>query len=340
MWRTIFLALSLLSSLVATRALAWDYKGHRVVGSVADRLLTPAAKSHVAQILGFDLRTAGPWADCVKSVVRTVNGTFEYREDPHHPEYEIPCTEFRTTIEQARMEDYVRRNWTQCVYPESGPERGCHNTYHFDDVSEARDRFDRSYKGTNDHDLVAAITAAIAVLKNGTPQGPFSITDKKEALFLLAHFIGDIHQPLHVAAVYLDAHGARVDPDAQATVDPATETAGGNNIFDGHLKLHAQWDAIPADLGEAATQDLVNAAAAVPKTPGSIDYWPVQWASETIQVGHRAFAGLSFAQTAPLRWSVSYNDRDIYLARADKIKREQLAKGGARLAQLLNQIWP
>jgi hypothetical protein len=29
-----------------------------------------------------------------------------------------------------------------------------------------------------------------------------------------------------------------------------------------------------------------------------------------------------------------------YLRQMDEIKRQQLAKGGARLAQLLNAIWP
>jgi hypothetical protein len=46
-------------------------------------------------------------ADCVKSVVRNDDDTFTYMEDPRHPEYEIPCTSFRTPAEQKRTEDYV-----------------------------------------------------------------------------------------------------------------------------------------------------------------------------------------------------------------------------------------
>jgi S1/P1 Nuclease len=92
-------------------------------------------------------------------------------------------------------------------------QRGYHNTYHFDDVDFERDRFDRSYMGTNDHDLVAAITAAIAVLKDKPAPAPFSIADKKEALFMLVHLVGDLHQPLHVESVYLGADGGLVDPD-------------------------------------------------------------------------------------------------------------------------------
>lgn len=324
----------------APNAHAWDYKGHRVVGSIADALLTRNARARVDEILGFDLRTAAPWADCVKSVRKMADGTFEYHEDPRHPEYEVPCTGFRTQSEQARMQDYVKRNWSQCVYPVSGPERGCHNTYHFDDVCESRDRFDRTYLGTNDHDLVAAITAAIAVLQEKDPAGPFSILDKKEALFLLAHFMGDLHQPLHVAAVYLDETGSRVDPDAQGGINPATDTVGGNSIYDGDQRLHARWDAIPEDLGEAATPALLTRAREIRASAAPLEQRPAEWATDTIQAGKQAFSGLRFARSEPLKWTVIFDDRQAYGMAEDQIKREQLAKGGARLAEVLNALWP
>jgi len=292
------------------------------------------------QILGFELRIAGPWADCVKSVVKNDDGTFSYKEDPSHPEYQIPCTSFRTATEQKRMEDYVARNWTQCKYPPKGAQRGCHNTYHFDDVAIGRDGFDRNYMGTNDHDLVAAITAAIAVLKDKSAPAPFSIVDKKEALFMLAHFIGDLHQPLHVAAVYLDASGRIVDPDAAHRIDPATDTEGGNLIHDQHSVFHAEWDAIPVDLGEAASAALLSAAKSQTPSQGNVEDWTAAWASDTVMVAHDAFAGTDFMQTSPEHWSVTFNDRSAYLASQDKIKRQQLAKAGARLAELLNAIWP
>lgn len=45
---------------------------------------------------------------------------------------------------------------------------------------------------------------------------------------LIAHFVGDLHQPLHVGAVYLHANGVVVDPDAVgldigATLEQTTE---------------------------------------------------------------------------------------------------------------------
>jgi hypothetical protein len=335
----IAVALNFLVFLVyPTAASAWGAPGHKVVGSIADNLLSPNAKQQVAQILGFDLRTAGPWLDCVKSVERQADGTFLYKEIAA---FEPPCAPF--VAERPRMEDYVKRNWSDCSYIDShGVERGCHNTYHFEDIAIQRDRFDRNFQGTNNHDLVAAINAAIAVLMNRPAPPPFSIQDKKEALFLLAHLLGDLHQPLHVGSVYLDKKsGNLVDPDVTHTVDPTTETIGGNAILEQTRNFHSEWDAIPSDLGEAATPELLAAARAQPADHGRVENWSVTWASDTVLASQEAFAGAAFAPTADgKKWTVTFADRDAYLRSQDAIKRRQLAKGGARLAKLLNAIWP
>ena len=241
------------------------------------------------------------------------------------------------------MVDYAKRNWFTCSYTPDGFERGCHNTFHFDDVAIQRSSFDRNFLGTNDHDLVAAIGAAIAVLSNKRAPSCFSIEDKKEALFLLSHFMGDLHQPLHVGSVYLDADGKLVDPDAAHKIDPATETIGGNAIQDQNVNLHHEWDDIPTDIGEAATRELLSDARLLPASQGPIEDWPAVWASDSIVVAHDAFAGLTFQliQSQPSsRWSVAFDDHTAYLRSQDAIKRKQLAKAGARLAELLNAIWP
>jgi S1/P1 Nuclease len=345
-------------------ALAWGYQGHEVVGAIADQLLTDNAKSQVKKILNgpelpkdpnapkklvhpapLTLKQAGPWADCVKSVVLfATDGKFHYWVDPNHLEYEVPCVNFNSAEERARMEDYVRRNWDDCSYapPPNGLEIGCHNTYHFDDVAIQRPTFDRNDKGTNNHDLVAAITAAIAVLSDKPAPPPFSIVDKKEALLLLAHFMGDLHQPLHVGAIYLDAEGRPVDPDLAKAVDPATDSVGGNAISDENISLHREWDDIPTDIGESWTNELLTLAKAVPAAQGPIDGWPKAWATDTLHAAQDAFKGLKFSPhiSGPYKWAVGFDDHMTYLRQMDEIKRQQLAKGGARLAQLLNAIWP
>ena len=76
---------------------------------------------------------------------------------------------------------------------------------------------------------------------------------------------------------------------------------------------------------------------------GAIEDWPAKWASDSIHVAQDAFAGLSFQEIKPppnVQWSVAFNDHTAYLWLSDMIKRRQLAKGGARLVQILNAIWP
>lgn len=325
-----------------TSLLAWGYQGHEVVGSIAEQLLNDNARRHVEEILNFTkprLQTAGPWADCVRSVVRDVDG-FEYVVDPAHFEFEVPCTPYKAPEARARMVDYVGRNFSNCKEPPPG---GCHADYHFTDLAIQRDRYDRKYVGTNDHDLVSAIGAAIAVLTDKPAPPPFSIKDKKEALLMLTHFVGDLHQPLHVGGVYLDKQGKLVDPDA-GPENPATETQGGNLIQDQNLNLHHEWDDIPTDIGEAFTKELLEAAKKVPSSQGPIEDWPAMWASDTLLVARDAFAHLSFVpiKSEPpcnCKWAVVVEDHGGYLQAMDTIKRQQLAKGGARLAELLNTIW-
>src|SRR5205823_8331876 len=71
------------------------------------------------------------------------------------------------------------------------------------------------------------------------------------AVILLAHYLGDIHQPLHVGAEYFDQHGQIVDPahDESALIDEGGNTLDLRLTSDppsGRLshtkKLHGFWD--------------------------------------------------------------------------------------------------
>ena len=59
-------------------------------------------------------------------------------------------------------------------------------------------------------------------------------------------------------------------------------------------------------------------------------------------MSQQAFIGLHFEHEPPpnTSWTVSYDDHLAYLFLADVIKRRQLAKSGARLAEIPNTIWP
>ena len=159
------------------------------------------------------------------------------------------------------------------------------------------------------------------------PPFPFDIKDKKEALLLLTHLMGDLHQPLHVGSVYLDAEGKLVDPDTAKWVDPGMDTIGGNAIQDQNLSLHHEWDDIPTDIGEQATNELVADAKSVPTTAGPMDGWPKTWATDTLSTRpSRLSRRLKFSPTkysalearlsasGLLRWvTVSFDDEDSHI---------------------------
>ncbi|MEY4751339.1 MAG: hypothetical protein RIQ60_3553 [Pseudomonadota bacterium] len=189
------------------------------------------------------------------------------------------------------------------------------------------------------------MNAAIAVLQGKKPAGPISICDRREALLLLAHLAGDIHQPLHVGSVYLDHANHPVDPGpAGRPVDRTMDTVGGNAIEDGSSNLHAEWDAIHRSINpQALPAALLTAARAVAPTPGDVKDWPAQWATGTLHSARSAFDGLTYDHTGaskPAAWVVKIADRNAYAARRASLQEQQLALAGARLAQLLNTIWP
>ena len=328
-------------ALGGTGALAWNAEGHQTVGAIADALLVGThAGKEVKKILRGDgtLQLAALWADCAKGVVRNKKtGVFYYVVSSR---FKV-CAPFESAAGQKAMVSFVKRNWDACQ--PATDEEICHKQYHYADVAIERNGYARTETGTSDHDVVSAIKAAIAVLKGGRAPAPIDFASRKEALRVLAHYVGDVHQPLHVGAIYLSAAGQEVDPDS-GIFDRATKTRGGNVIKDGTSALHHEWDEIPKSLQVASfLSDGVTAARLVPATSGSVDTWAARWASDTVMASHTAFQGLTFgAEIDPgkrkAHWPVT--EPSDYAAQRATLQKTQLVKGGARLAQLLEALWP
>ena len=336
-WLTLFFALGLATG--AMSAHGWGYAGHEAVGAIAERLLTSHARMRVQAIAGISLQAAGKWADCVKGVVQTETGAFRYEPAP---QYRASCVEFESDGGSARMEDYVRRNWNNCARdPGSEP---CHRQYHYTDVATQHDKYDRSHAGTHDHDIVHSVRAAIAVLQGKTTPSPLVIQDSREALLLLAHFIADLHQPLHVGAIYLDGDGQPINPDLpENRTRTIMSTRGGNWINAGSTNLHALWDAIPSSVVPSAISDRMHATAmAIRRSSGSPASWPDQWATESLKTSNYVFKNIKLRRDPDNaeRWIAEFDDARRTMAMKAAIQSRQLARAGARLAHVLNEIWP
>ena len=319
-------------------ASAWDDQGHELIGAIADTMLgNSKAGQQARQILGYDLASAAKWADCVRGVRKDAGG---FRYEAGSP----GCSEFESPAEVARMVDYARRNWSNCRKP---PTDGCHTRYHFADVAVQRDGYSRSFFGTGNDDIVSALDSAVLVLQFQPAEPPISIRDKKEALLLIAHLVGDLHQPLHVGAVYLRPDGSLTDPDTPANQNPGTiernnATHGGTDILiEGRANLHAMWDDVPHDWGRNATPELLAKAKAVPPSKANVDMLAALWAGETVRLSNDAFKGLTFGNRNDQgKWPATVDSAFLYRTKLENMQRQQIVKGGARLAELLREIWP
>jgi hypothetical protein len=157
-------------------------------------------------------------------------------------------------------------------------------------------------------DVLEAIQRFTAVLRD--PQA--TRESKQEALKFLVHFVGDVHQPLHV--------GRRAD-------------RGGNSIkvtlLGQETNLHSVWDSGLIDNEKLSFSEL--AAFIDHPTLQELQSWqsapPAEWANESKAARDRVY------QIGDGKISYEYAYKNIPL-----VKR-RLLQGGVRLAGLLNSIF-
>jgi S1/P1 Nuclease len=109
-----------------------------------------------------------------------------------------------------------------------------HSEYHYTDVPFQLSEYHDHGVGTHDVDIVQTLKQTILVLQGkDTPEtNPHKFT-KRQALLILTHLAGDIHQPLHVGAAFVSKDGQFVVPKTAAEIDSLNvfDARGGNNLL-------------------------------------------------------------------------------------------------------------
>ena len=149
------------------------------------------------------------------------------------------------------------------------------------------------------------------------------------ALAFLTHFIGDIHQPLHIGD-HDDRGGNEV------TVDDQPLPRKGNT--DRPESLHSFWDMLPepalADAAHAIVRVYTPAERARIATGDVVD-----WARESYQIARN----FTYARAFHHDPCVGSSPREINISQADvraslPIVRQRLVQAGLRLARVLDQV--
>jgi hypothetical protein len=325
----------------AGSAFAWGDDGHQTVGKIASLRIKRRTAQKLAQILkpGETLANIATWADTVKDRM----GKTDPDEDTNAFLQDITHNE-------------KNREW------------------HYDDLPLGCNSYQTCTGFTNEHDIVHMLNVCIRTLQ-GHPDPNYPLS-KRNALKLLVHFVGDIHQPLHVGCGFIDVNG----PNGTIVIvrDPATITQkhlphdkGGNDLVidNNRENLHSFWDfslvavlmdeidlGITSDtLGEFLRQTVRPKASW--NTRGHLNTWAAQWATDSLHLsrdraykdvriaGKRTIPVLSKGQPVirdgqPLMQTVYDITRPSNYETANReVARQQLAKAGFRLARLLDAIY-
>lgn len=320
---------------------AWGDDGHQTVGKIASLRIKARTAQKIAQILkpGETLANIATWADTVKERMGTTDpdaDTNAFLQDIAHNE--------------------KNREW------------------HYDDLPLDCKNYQTCTGFTPDNDIVHMLNVCIRTLQ-GHPDANHPLS-KRNALKLLVHFLGDIHQPLHVGCGFIDVNG----PNGSILIvrDPAVvrekhlpSDKGGNDlIIDNDRKnLHGFWDftlvtSLMTFIGQDITSDVLGQflrEKVKPKSDwnphGPVDSWAAQWATDSLHLsrtqtyrsvkilGQRTIPVLSKGKPVmrdgkPVMMTIFDISRPgDYEAVNREMVRQQLAKAGFRLAKLLDAIF-
>jgi hypothetical protein len=166
---------------------------------------------------------------------------------------------------------------------------------------------EKAYKGG---DIIQAIEHCIMQIKSTTS----SKTDKVFFLKLLVHFIGDLHQPLHVGKA---------------------KDKGGNDFqvrwFNNGSNLHRVWDTDMINHYGMSYTELANNLPNLTKNQiqelkeGTV----LDWVYESQELANKVYASANTGE------KLGYE----YMYQHFNTIKEQLQKGGIRLAKVLNEVF-
>ena len=293
----------------AFSALAYGPEGHKIVGGIADQRLaeTPAGARVTRLLDGYTLEEVSIIADTIKEWDKKGAHPKVRKYFSSHPEMARQLREFWHANRPGRGEDARRPS---------------HHWFHYTDVPVVgEEKYGDGRVGRSRWDIVSMMRSCIGVLEGRISEANERKITGPIAVILLAHLVGDIHQPLHVAAQYFDKKGLPANPDQ---VSGTWSDNGGNALRikllgvstrSDRQKLHAFWDAdavlanwptfpgtMEKEQRQAATKAAKKAlmkrlATTEPKGWSSgepAEKLPEIWANDTLPLARAAYARLHY----------------------------------------------
>ena len=174
--------------------------GHETIGAVADMKLagTPTGVQVTKLLDGITLSRASVLADEIKGWDRLPKGKPKSVLLKDHPQLQEQLVAFWEANPPTKAK---------------GSDAPTHKEFHYTDVPAVDgSTYVKGKLGTEPYDIVQMIPFCVRVLSGAEPETNERKITKPIALILLAHYVGDIHQPLHVGNAYFSSAGNLVNP--------------------------------------------------------------------------------------------------------------------------------
>jgi nuclease S1 len=311
-----FLLLAVLS--LPAPAHAWGCEGHQVIALLAEKHLNPHALQMVKEILAGGPIDPSLNRYCKEGVVDAMTDASTWPDD----------------IRSQR--------------PETAP-------WHYVDIPLGTERREvEKFCDPKEGCVTRAIRDDLATLRSpsASPQ------QRAEALRFLIHFVGDIHQPLH--GTTNDDQGGNCVPVAFFDMppqlrNPQTESYAPNlhGVWDTNILARATTGKSVGEVASDLDQSFGKEIARWQKGKADVD----AWAWESYELAVKDVYGklpVRIPVEAPQPVTSCTDDDHVsarmlkldehleepYQEMAFPIVRQRLAQAGARLAMLLNQLWP
>lgn len=314
----------LLLMLLAKPAVGWGCSGHEAIALIALGQLNPHARQRVDSLLAGAPADPPPHRFCMPTGLE-------------------PIADLSTWADDERERDPHSGAWHFVDIPLSAPPGSL-------------DRFCDPNTGC----LTQAVRNQLAILRSGRS----TRIENQRALLFLVHLIADLHQPLHLATN--NDRGGNCFPVGFLRKQPrlANPATGAYRP-----ELHGIWDTqLPERIGHvrhgshdrdvrafvrSLTAEFSPDMAQWRREPVDVDAWA--WESHRIAVREvygRLPKPVAIEPPVPVRecsddghvserLAALHEDlQEPYIAAARPVVRERLARAGARLAAVLNQIWP
>jgi hypothetical protein len=165
----------------------------------------------------------------------------------------------------------------------------------------------------------SCVTAAIRKYTNILRDHSRSPAERVEALKFVVHFVGDVHQPLHVS-YRDDLGGNRVNVTWLGTANWSLHSVWDAG-FVNKRRGTSSWKQVANDIGKAISPTDRAALGQI------LD--PLSWANESLQLTRKIYGELP----------ADGNLTQEYYKQNVKLFERQLAAGGIRLANLLNEVF-